>query len=166
MSNSFYLAIPFMGLVAILQTAVLPHFPLAGVTPQLLFLMALAWGLLRGLQEGLIWAFLAGIWVDLFSMAPVGVSSIAFMAGVGVAVALQQILPPRRLLSAILLAAVGTFVYLAIYILALRIFGHSISINGLIELMPILLIHVILMAPIYLLLQTFLRAFRPRPVEL
>lgn len=166
MGINIYIAIPIMGLLAILQTAVLPRFPIAGVAPQLLFLVALAWGLLRGLQEGLIWAFIAGIWVDLFSMAPIGVSSLAFMAGVGVAILAQRILPPRRLLSVILLAGLATLVYLAVYVAMLTLLGHGISFNGLIELLPLILLHIVLIVPIYLLLRSILRNFRPRPVEL
>ena len=62
MAVNFYAAIPLMALLAIVQTAILPRFPIAGVEPQLLFLLALAWGLARGLEEGLVWAFIAGIW--------------------------------------------------------------------------------------------------------
>ena len=82
MAVNFYAAIPLMAVLAVLQTAVLPRFPIAGLEPQLVFLVALAWGLLRGLEEGLVWAFIAGIWADLFSLTPLGLSSLAFMAGV------------------------------------------------------------------------------------
>ena len=85
MAVNFYAAIPLMAVLAILQTAVLPRFPIAGLEPQLVFLVALAWGLLRGLEEGLVWAFIAGLWLDLFSMTPLGLSSLAFMAAVAVA---------------------------------------------------------------------------------
>jgi rod shape-determining protein MreD len=166
MGNSLYLAIPVMGLLAVIQTAILPQFPVAGVSPQLLFLVALAWGLLRGLREGLVWAFIAGIWVDLFSIAPVGVSSLAFMAALAATIPLQQVLPPRRLLSAILLAGLGTLVYLTLYLAALRAFGHTLTFNGLLELLPIFLLNLILIAPIYLILQMILRAFRPKALEL
>jgi rod shape-determining protein MreD len=162
MGNSLYIAIPLMGLLAVIQTAILPRFPVAGVAPQLLFLVALAWGLLRGLREGLVWAFIAGIWVDLFSVAPVGVSSLAFMAALVATIPLQQILPPRRLLSAILLAGLGTLIYLIVYLVALRVFGHTLSLVGLTELLPIILLNLILIAPIYLILQMILRTFHPR----
>jgi rod shape-determining protein MreD len=166
MGINIYIAIPIMGLLAVIQAVVLPRFPIAGVTPQLLFLVALAWSLLRGPQEGLLWAFIAGIWVDLFSMAPIGVSSLAFMVAVGAAALVQKILPPRRLLSIILLAGLATLVYLAIYLILLTALGHGISANGLVELLPLLLLHILLIVPIYLLMQSLLRTFRPRPVEL
>ena len=149
MAVNFYAAIPLMAVLAIIQTAILPRFPIAGVEPQLLFLVALAWGLLRGLDEGLVWAFIAGIWVDLFSLTPVGLSSLAFMAGVAAPILLQPMLPPRRLPVTALLAALGTLIYLLLYVIALGLLGHGLSAVGLAGVLPIVLLHAILVLPIY-----------------
>jgi len=162
---SLYAAIPLMALLAIVQTAVLPHFPIAGVEPQLLLLVALAWGLVRGLEEGLVWAFIGGLWSDLFSMAPVGLSSLAFMAAVAAAVLLQQVMPPRRLLVATLMAALGTLIYLVISIVVLGLLGHGLSAAGLAELLPLFVLHMVAILPIYLLLQSLVRVLKPRRVE-
>lgn len=165
MAARYYVAIVLLGVLAILQTAVLPHLAVAGVEPQLLFLVALVWGLLRGLEEGLIVAFMAGIWADLFSLTPLGLSSLAFMAGVGLPLLLRQVLPPRRLLVAVLMAALGTIIYLLFYALALRAFSHSISPGGFVDLLPIVLFHAILITPVYLAAQAINRGFQPRRVE-
>jgi rod shape-determining protein MreD len=162
--NHIYLAIPVMAVLAIIQSSVLPRFPIVGIMPQLLFLLAMAWGLLRGLEEGLVWAFIAGIFIDLFSMAPLGLSSLAFMAGVGVVV-LQPALPPRRLLVAMLLTGLGTLIYLAFYVIALRVTGRGISGAGLAGLLPLIPLHALLIVPLYLLLANVLRVTRPRRVE-
>lgn len=165
MGNHIYIAIPVMALLAILQSSVLTRFPVAGVTPQLLFVVALAWGIERGLEEGLVWAFIAGIFADLFSLAPVGLSSLAFMAGVGGPLLIQRALPPRRLLVAMTLAFLGTLIYLVIYAIGLRVFGFGISMGGLLELLPIFPLHVVLIVPIYLIIHAFARATKPRRVE-
>jgi rod shape-determining protein MreD len=162
---NFYAAIPLMAVLAIIQTAILPRFPIAGVEPQLLFLVALAWGLLRGLDEGLVWAFIAGIWVDLFSLTPVGLSSLAFMAGVAAPILLQPMLPPRRLPVTALLAALGTLIYLLLYVIALGLLGHGLSAVGLAGLLPIVLLHAILVLPIYYVVHQLLRVLQPRRVE-
>ncbi len=165
MGNHVYIAIPVMALLAIIQSAILPQFPVAGLSPQLLFIMALVWGNQRGLEEGLIWAFIAGIFVDLFSLAPLGISSLAFMAGVAGPLLLQPILPPRRLLVAMLQAGLGTFIYLAAYAIGLRLFGFGVSVGGLVEMMPLVILHTVLIVPIFLLLGATLRVMRPRRVE-
>ena len=165
MAVNFYAAIPLMAVLAILQTAVLPRIPIAGLEPQLVFLVALAWGLLRGLEEGLVWAFIAGLWLDLLSMTPLGLSSLAFMAAVAGPVLLQGVLPPRRLPVAALMAALGTLTYLLFYAVALGLLGHGLSAAGWAGLLPIALLHAVLILPIYLLLQTIVRVTRPRRVE-
>ena len=93
MSLGFYLVIPLMIVLTIVQSTLLPQFPILGATPQLWLIATIAWALLRGWQEGIIWAFVAGIFVDLFSAAPLGVTSLALMAAVGVVVFLQHHLP-------------------------------------------------------------------------
>lgn len=166
MTNSIYVAIPLMGLLAILQTAVLPRIPILGVVPQLLFLVALAWGLSRGLEQGLLWAFIAGLWVDLFSLSPLGLTALAYMVAIGAAVLLQELLPPNRLLIASGMAVLGTLIYLFIYFLTLRLFGLGMSLQVLLETLPVVVLHGILILPIYAAVQAILRALRPKRVEL
>lgn len=165
MRISLYVGIAVMIVLAVIQTSVLPHFPIAGISPQLLFLVALAWGLLRGLEEGLVWAFIAGICVDLFSTAPLGLSALAFMVAVAVGVLLQPLFPPRRLLVAFSLAAIGTVIYLSIYLIVLRLLGHGMPAGSIAGLLPMLVLHALLIIPIYLLLQAILGPFRPRRHE-
>ncbi len=165
MGNHLYLAIPVMAVLAVLHTSVLSRFPIFGVVPQIMFLVALAWAIVRGVEEGLVWAFIAGLVVDLFSLAPMGISSLAFMAGVGAPLLLRPILPPRRLPVAMLMAALGTLVYLAVYAAGLRVFGFGVSGVGLAQLLPLVGLHAVLILPIYLLVETLLRNLRPRRVE-
>ncbi|MBP9502270.1 MAG: rod shape-determining protein MreD [Candidatus Promineofilum sp.] len=163
-NGHIYIAIPLMALLAIVQSSILPRFPIAGVAPQLLFIVALGWGLLRGLEEGLIWAFIAGLFVDLFSLAPMGVSSLAFMAGM-TPILLRRVLPPRRLLVASLMGALGTIIYLLAYTLLLQFTAFGVTISGMLELLPLILIHAVIITPVYLLLDYLLRITKPRRVE-
>lgn len=87
------------------------------------------------------------------------------MAGVGGPLLLQRALPPRRLPVAMFMAMLGTLVYLAVYAVALRLFGFGASLSGLTELLPLLAVHAVLILPIYLLMDSMLRALRPRRVE-
>jgi rod shape-determining protein MreD len=166
MGNHIYVSIPVMALLGVLQASILARFPVAGVAPQLLFVVALGWGLVRGLEEGLVWAFVAGVFSDLFSIGPMGLSSLAFMVGVGGPLLLREALPPRRLLVATLLAALGTLLYLFVYVLVLRLFGRSVSLTGFAGLLPLMLFHAVLIAPVFVLLNTINRVLKPRRVEM
>jgi rod shape-determining protein MreD len=166
MSTSIYVAILLMALLAILQSAVLPKFPILGLTPQLLFLVALAWGLHRGLNEGVFWAFIAGFFTDLFSLTPMGISSLTFMIATAVVLGLQQVLPPGRILMPMALATAATFIYLLLYALLMRLLGHGLTISTLLSWFPVALLHGFLILPIYLLMDVILRVLRPRRVEI
>ncbi len=121
MSPSIYLAFPLMLVLLILQVTISPHIQITGVEPQLLFLITVSWGLFFGLQPGLIWAFIAGIFIDLFSVGPAGASSLALMSAVAVAVLAKQLLPPNQILMPALLGGVASLVFWFVYIILLRV---------------------------------------------
>jgi rod shape-determining protein MreD len=121
MTAALYLAIPLMVVLVILQSAVLPNFTIFGVVPQLMFVATISWSLLRGLREGLAWAFVAGLLTDLFSAGPIGVTSLAMMATVAAVVFLQRSFPESRLIMPIVLTALATMIFWSIYLLILRL---------------------------------------------
>ena len=57
----------------------MPHLTIMGVKPDLMLLMVVSWSLLRGAKEGLIWALIGGIGLDLLSGAPFGTSTVALV---------------------------------------------------------------------------------------
>ncbi|HSG16405.1 MAG TPA: rod shape-determining protein MreD [Anaerolineae bacterium] len=121
MSAGLYLAIPLVALLAIIQATVLPAFPVLGVAPGLWLVMVVAWGLLRGMREGLFLAFVGGIFVDLISAAPLGVTSLSLMLSVALVTFLQRYLPKGPVLIPALLTALATIVFWLIYLLLLRL---------------------------------------------
>jgi rod shape-determining protein MreD len=85
---TIYLVIPLLVAVALLQSTVVARFKIWGVFPDLPLLVVVGWALLRGRREGLLWGFIAGVSVDLFSGAPFGAATlpmmaVAFLAGLG-----------------------------------------------------------------------------------
>jgi rod shape-determining protein MreD len=110
-----------MALLAILQATILPHLPLFGVAPQLWLLVSVAMALLFGLQAGLVWAFFAGLFIDLWSVAPLGVTSLALMASVALVVAIQRLFPHSRIILPLALTALATAVFWAVELLLLRL---------------------------------------------
>jgi len=121
MGARIYLAFPVMLFLLLVQVTVSPNFELYGVTPQLLFLITIVWTLYYGLQQGLIWAFVGGILIDLFSAGPMGASSLALMAAVMVIVFIQRLFPENRILVPLVLGAVASLVFWIVYLVLLRI---------------------------------------------
>lgn len=165
MKSSIYVAIPVMLALSLLQTAVFPHFTFLRLAPQLPLLVALAWGLRRGLDEGMMWAFVGGICMDLFSIAPVGLTALGYMAAVTAVLWLQQALPPGHIIMPALLAALATTIYLIVTLLFLRLFGQIASFQIITNLWPLILLNAVAILPIYWLLYGLERMLRPRSLE-
>jgi rod shape-determining protein MreD len=166
MSSTIYLAIPVMLLLSVVQTAVLPRFPILGLVPQLPFLVALAWGLLRGMNEGIIWAFIGGLLLDLFSVAPMGTTAFSFMLAILAVVWIENAIPADRFFVPVIMATAATIIHLLIYLILLRLLGYPTTLQGAAALLPTAILHGALILPVYWLLFYLDRFFRPRPVEL
>lgn len=65
--------------LALLQSTVVPRFTLLGVHPDLMLLAVTSWSLLRGSAEGMLWALIGGLAMDLFSGAPLGVCTLPLL---------------------------------------------------------------------------------------
>lgn len=166
MGSSVYVAVPLMALLLVLQASLLPYFPILGIVPQLLFLVAIAWGLLHGVNEGLVWAFVGGLFVDLFSISPLGISAIAYMTAVPLIVWIGTLLPQNRYIIPMIQTALATFIAMMVNFLLLRLFGLPLGWDFLEMVPPTAILHAALVLPIYWLMFRIDRLLRPRAVEL
>lgn len=63
----------------LLQTSVFNLIPLAGVVPNLLLMLTMSFGLMRGRKEGLLVGFFCGILVDLYCGFAIGPYALIYM---------------------------------------------------------------------------------------
>lgn len=166
MSSTIYAAIPVMLVLTIVQTAVLPHFQLLNLSPQLPLLVALAWGLMRGINEGAVWAFIGGLFMDLFSITPLGVSALAYMAAVTAVLWAKEAFPTSRVILPVLLAALATIIFLIINLVLLRLLNVISSFQLVTTLWPLILINALVMLPVYWLIYGIVRTIWPPRVQL
>ncbi|MBN1640556.1 MAG: rod shape-determining protein MreD [Anaerolineae bacterium] len=75
-----YVAFLLMFALALLQSTVMPRIAILGVQPDLVLMAVTSWSILRGPEEGMLWALVGGVVMDLFSGAPFGVSTLALLA--------------------------------------------------------------------------------------
>ena len=66
-------------IVAIAQATILPAFNVFGIGPNLCLVLLLVWSGLRGVPEGLIWAFPLGLLLDFLTLAPLGSHGLALV---------------------------------------------------------------------------------------
>jgi rod shape-determining protein MreD len=124
---TIYLVVPLLVTVAILQSTLVSHFQIWGVFADLPLLAVVSWSLLRGPREGLIWGFIAGVSVDLFSGAPFGAATFGLMAagflsGLGHSTVFRS-----QLFLPFLVMLLATIVYDILFLLIVWISGYPVS---------------------------------------
>ncbi len=122
-----YITIPLLVTVALIQSTVGPYLTILGVKPEMMLLVVVAWSLLRGAREGMVWALIGGLCLDLLSGAPLGTITLAllvvsFLAGLG-----ESSVFRTHILLPIVAAFIATLVYDAITLIILDFTGHSVA---------------------------------------
>lgn len=124
---TLYLVIPFLVVVALVQATIVPHLTIWGVYPDLPLLVVVSWSLLRGAREGMVWGFIAGVAVDLFSGAPFGAATlgllaVSFLSGLG-----QATVYRAHVVLPLLVMFLATIVYDLVFLLVVRISGEPVD---------------------------------------
>jgi rod shape-determining protein MreD len=112
---------------AILQSALLPHLSILGVKADLVLLLAVAWSIRRGIEDGLVVAILGGIALDLLSAGPVGSSVVAVGVACVLAGAVGPTLRRASVLLPLLLAPLTSVVATLLGALIMVILGWQLS---------------------------------------
>jgi rod shape-determining protein MreD len=160
-----YVALPVLALLALCQLTLLPNIRILGVMPQLVFVVVLAWAILQGIEAGIVWAFIAGILLDLISPAPFGTTALVYIIVV-LTIGLLNMALPENVLLPPLFALIGTILALFLEYIILQLFGFEPSANIITQSLPLPFIHAILIIPIYYASNIWERIRRPRPVQI
>jgi rod shape-determining protein MreD len=105
----------------------MPHLAIMGVKPDLMLLMVISWSLLRGAQEGMIWALVGGMGLDLVSGAPFGTSTVILVA-LSLLAGLGELSVFRTRIALPLIATlIATLAYDLFFLLLLYAEGRSIA---------------------------------------
>jgi rod shape-determining protein MreD len=124
---NIYITILLLIAIVILQTTVMPHLSVLGVKPDLMLLMVISWSLLRGAEEGIIWALVGGIGLDLVSGAPFGTSTVA-LGVLSLVAGLGELSVFRTHIALPLIATlVATLAYDLFFLLLLYVRGCSMA---------------------------------------
>jgi rod shape-determining protein MreD len=106
-----YLTFFILFFLALVQSTVMSRITIMGVHPDLMLMVVTAWSLLGGTQEGLLWALVGGVPMDLMSGARFGVHTLALLVvsfGTGFG---QRTVFRSEILMPILVIPMATLVY-------------------------------------------------------
>ena len=124
---TIYLVVPLLVAVAMLQSTLVSHFRILGVFADLPLLVVVSWSLLRGPREGLIWGFIAGLTVDLYSGAPFGAATFGLMAAGFLSGLGQSTVFRAQLFLPLVAVLLATVVYDILFLLVVWISGYPVS---------------------------------------
>lgn len=109
------MTLPFAALgaivAALLETTVMPEVAIFGVQANLLLTLAVTATVIMGVEDGLVWAFLGGLLVDMLTPArPIGATTFVLLVTVGLAALGTRFVGQTRA-GALLLVFVLTWAY-------------------------------------------------------
>lgn len=148
-----------MSLAAIVQATVLDRFS-GGPRPDLVLLIVLSWGILRGLAEGAVGGITGGLALDLLSAAPFGLHT-SLLAMLGTLTALGEANLFRGNLPLFsMTAALATVVFHGGALLILQAAGQqAVGLHRFIQfVVPTALLNALLMPLAFILVRRMLRA--------
>jgi rod shape-determining protein MreD len=122
-----YLAFPLLASAALIQTTLLSRISLLGAQPNLLLLIVLLWSLVRGVDEGLVWAFLGGLMLDLTSGGPLAGTAVALLAAAYVAGQSLAEQVGSQAVRSMILTVLGVATYHLALLIVLTWTGHTVD---------------------------------------
>jgi rod shape-determining protein MreD len=148
---STYLSLLILAVTVVIQGTLLARLRFFGASPNLLLVVVVCWSLLHTVSEGLVWAFVGGLGVDLIAGLPLGSTALAlmptcFLAGLG----RSRIFTNSVLLPA-LLVALATVIFGWINLMLLSLRGVPVAWGGSVlrVTLPELALNVLLVLVIY-----------------
>jgi rod shape-determining protein MreD len=145
------IAIPVLGLAAILQSAIISQFPLLGGTADLVLVLVAAWALQEGVTTGFQWAFLASVLVSLVSSLPWVIHFACYTGIVLLAMGLQRRVWQVPLLAMLSITFFGTLILHVLTMGYLNLSGATVPLAdslGLITL-PSVLLNMLIAIPVF-----------------
>jgi rod shape-determining protein MreD len=140
---------------ALVQATVLPSLNVLAILPDVTLVLLLVWSALRGIPEGVVWAFGLGLLLDVIALDPFGANGLALI-GVAVLGGLAR----RRffhsnLIVPIVVAVAATFVHALVLLLVRSAEGSSLPLASVMRVVFLqALLNSIFVPPLYLLAGT------------
>ena len=136
---------------ALVQATILPSMNVLAVLPDVTLVLLLVWSALRGIPEGLFWAFGLGLLLDVIALDPFGANALALLG-----VAILGGLARRRffhsnLIVPIVVAVAATFIHALVLLLIRSSEGGGLPLSAVMRLVFLqALLNLIFVPPLYL----------------
>lgn len=165
---AFLLAIPILGLMVIIQSAILSQVQLLYGTVDLVLLAVVAWAVQERVKTAWHWGVIAGLLVSLATAVPPLAIITAYLLTAGVAIYMRRIFWQRPLLAMITATALATLITQAISVTALVLNGTPIPLIEAFYMItiPSVLLNLLLSVPVYALIGDLANWLYPEVIEM
>ena len=161
---SILLSIPTLGLIAILQSAVVSRLPLNRGTADIMLVVLIAIALQKTVTTSWQWSIVGGLFVDFLSGLPFGIFTVSYLLATGLALILRERIWRFSFLMQLLVVLFGTLFSHAISFLALFLQGGEIPLDTVLQMvtLPSIILNFMLSLPIFILIQDILEQVNPQ----
>jgi len=161
---SVLISIPFLGLIAVLQSAVVSRLPLNNGTADLMLVLLAAIALQKGVTASWQWSIVGGLLTDFISGLPFGIFTFSYLLVTALAVVLRERIWRFSFLIQLLLVLVGTAVTHGLAYLVLFLQGSTLEIASVLRVitLPSVVLNFMLSLPIFILTRDVLEGFIPQ----
>lgn len=136
---------------AFMQATVFPSSDLISIFPDVTLVIILVWSAVRGVRDGLLWAFLIGILLDTLALDPLGGNALALLPVVLLGALSGRAFFQSNLIVPIVACVVATFLHAFVLLLVRSAGGESIAMTSLIRIIMLqTVLNVMIVPPIYL----------------
>jgi hypothetical protein len=162
------LAIPILGLLVMLQSALASRVHLLYGTADLVLLALLAWAVQERVKSSWHWAVIGGTMITIVSALPLGAALAGYLIATGVTIAFRRWVWQVPLLAMIAGTFFGTVITHAISLAALRSVGTTIPLVQAFNIvtLPSALLNLLLAIPMYALLGDLASWVYPEELEI
>jgi rod shape-determining protein MreD len=161
---SVILSLPTLGLVAVLQSAVVSRLPLNNGTADLMLVLLVAIALQKGVTTAWQWSIVGGLLTDSLSGLPFGIFTFSYLLATALAVVLRERIWRFSFLMQLLVVLVGTVVSHGLAYLVLFLQGSTLDITSVLRVitLPSIILNFMLSVPIFILTRDVLEGFMPQ----
>lgn len=165
---AIFLALPILGLMVILQSAIFSQVHLLHGSVDLVLLVVVAWAVQERVKTAWHWGIIAGLLVSLVTSVPIWAIIPAYVITTGIAIYMRRIFWQRPLLAMIMATFFAILITHAITVFALGITGISIPLIEAFYMItiPSILLNLLLAIPVYALIGDLANWLYPETIEI
>lgn len=113
--------------MALVQATFSSYMKINGLHPDLVLALVMSWTILRGFEEGLVWALVGGMALDFISGTPFGASSLAMLLVVVIIGIVQGRVFGSNIFFPLLLAFPLSLLFNGLILLTLNVLGRPVA---------------------------------------